>query len=579
MTKFVFVTGGVLSGIGKGAVAASVAKSFQFRDLDVDMIKIDPYLNVDPGTLNPIEHGEVFVTDEAWDFDPVEDTSFTIAEIDQDFGTYERFLNRDMHPRNNITSGQIYLSVLLRERAGSYLGRTVQIIPHITDEIKERIREVAERNSPDVLISEVGGTVGDIEASPFLEAIRQLRLEEPDDKTAIVHVTLVPYLETIGQLKTKPTQHSVKTLLSAGLQPDVVVGRSDRPLSDTAREKISLYSNVPKRAVISDPNIDILYRLPLLFERQGLGDYLCDNLRLRTRKPDFSGWEGTVSEFEGADEKVRIAMPGKYTQILDSYISINKALKHAGAKIGAMPKIEFVDTEPFENNPRKLELLEDYDGVLLTPGFGTRGAEGMIKASRKVLNSDVPFLGICFGAQIFFIAFCREHGLEGANSTEIEEDTPHPVVDLLPEQKNVNKKGGTMRLGGQEIQVKPETRLYEAYGEGRVIERFRHRYHLIMDYVEEMEDEGLIMSATDEDERIVNVVELDGEQWAVGVQFHPEFTSRPGKPNPVYLSFMKAALERKNSGDGSKDIDSGEDSDIKKPNPTSKIESKFDELK
>ncbi len=545
MTKYLFVTGGVLSGIGKGAVAASVGKSFQFRDLDVDMIKIDPYLNVDPGTLNPIEHGEVFVTHDAWDFQPSEDSSFTIAEIDQDFGAYERFLDKTMHPRNNITSGQVYLSVLLQERAGSYLGRTVQIIPHITDEIKDRIRAVAERNSPDILISEVGGTVGDIEASPYLEAIRQLRLEEPDDKTALIHVTLVPYLETIGQLKTKPTQHSVKTLLSAGLQPDVVVGRSDRPLSDAAKEKISLYSNVPKKAVVSDPRIRVLYELPLLFEKEGLGDYLCDILRIRARSPHLSSWEDTVQEFKDADEKIRIAMPGKYTQILDSYISINKALKHAAAKLGAELEIEFVDTERFEDDKRKLDVLEDYHGVLLTPGFGTRGAEGMIKASRKVLSTDIPFLGICFGGQLLFIAFCREKGLENANSTEVDPDTPYPVVDLLPEQKEVDKKGGTMRLGGQEILVKPGTKLHEAYGRDRVIERFRHRYHIITEYVEEMEDKGLVMSATDSEERIVNVVELEGDQWVMGVQFHPEFKSRPGNPNPVYLSFVEAALEEK----------------------------------
>ncbi|KXA98125.1 CTP synthetase [candidate division MSBL1 archaeon SCGC-AAA259I09] len=545
MTKFLFVTGGVLSGIGKGAAAASVGKSFQFRGLEVDMIKIDPYLNVDPGTLNPIEHGEVFVTDEVWDFNPSEDSSFTIAEIDQDFGTYERFLDKTMHPRNNITSGQVYLSVLLQERAGSYLGRTVQIIPHITDEIKNRIREVAKRNSPDILISEIGGTVGDIEASPFLEAIRQLRLEEPDDRTALIHVTLVPYMETIGQLKTKPTQHSVKTLLSAGLQPDIIVGRSDRPLSKPAKEKISLYSNVPKEAVISDPRISVLYELPLLFEKQGLGDYLCDLLRIRARSPDYSHWENIVNEFEEADEKVRIAMPGKYTQILDSYISINKALKHSAAKLGAEIKIEFVDTEPFEKNPRKLKVLEDYDGVLLTPGFGTRGAEGMIKASRKTLSTDIPFLGICFGAQLLFIAFCRENGLKKANSTEVDPDTPHPVVDLLPEQREISKKGGTMRLGGQEILIKKGTKLYEAYGKERIIERFRHRYHLIPEFVEQMEENGLILSATDVEERIVNVVELEGDHWVVGVQFHPEFTSRPGSPNPVYLSFVEAALEHK----------------------------------
>lgn len=547
MTKFIFVTGGVLSGIGKGAVAASVGKSFQFRDLEVDMIKIDPYLNVDPGTLNPIEHGEVFVTDQAWDFNPAEGSSFTIAEIDQDFGSYERFLDKTMHPRNNITSGQVYLSVLLQERAGGYLGRTVQIIPHITDEIKERIRAVAERDSPDILISEIGGTVGDIEASPFLEAIRQLRLEEPDHQIALIHVTLVPYLETIGQLKTKPTQHSVKRLLSAGLQPDVIVGRSDRPLSDSAKEKISLYGNVPKEAVISDPRLDILYELPLLFEKQGLGDYLCDNLRLRARTPSLSSWEDTVDEFRKADEEIRIAMPGKYTQILDSYISINKALKHSAAKLGADINIEFVDTEPFENDTKGLSQLEDYHGVVLTPGFGTRGAEGMIKASRKVLSTDIPFLGICFGAQLLFIAFCRENGLREANSAEVDPDTPQPVVDLLPEQKNISQKGGTMRLGGQEIDVKPGTRLHEAYGEDLVVERFRHRYHLIKDYVREMEEEGLVMSSTSEDGNIVNSVEIEDDQWVMGVQFHPEFTSRPGNPNPVYLSFVEAVLENKRS--------------------------------
>ena len=545
MTKFLFVTGGVLSGIGKGAAAASIAKSFQFRNLDVDMIKIDPYLNVDPGTLNPIEHGEVFVTEDAWNFDPTDEFSFTIAEIDQDFGTYERFLDRTMHPRNNITSGQVYLSVLLQERAGGYLGRTVQIIPHITDEIKDRIRAVAERNDPDVLISEIGGTVGDIEASPFLEAIRQLRLEEPDHETALIHVTLVPYLETIGQLKTKPTQHSVKTLLSAGLQPDAIIGRSDRPLSEAAREKISLYSNVPKEAVVSDPRIDVLYELPLLFEKQGLGDHLCDVLRLRARRPSLSSWEQVVDQFKQAEERIKIAMPGKYTQILDSYMSINKALKHSAAKLGAKVEIEFLDTEAMEEDPERLKVLEDYHGVLLTPGFGTRGAEGMINVSRRVLSEDIPFLGICFGSQLLFIAFCRENGLDGANSTEIDADTPHPVVDLLPEQKDVSKKGGTMRLGGHDVYIKEDSLLHEAYDKEQVIERFRHRYHLISDYVEDMEEEGLRLSATDRTGKIVNAIELKGDQWVVGVKFHPEFTSRPGKPNPVYLSFMEAALERK----------------------------------
>ncbi|KXB02656.1 CTP synthetase, partial [candidate division MSBL1 archaeon SCGC-AAA261G05] len=503
------------------------------------------YLNVDPGTLNPIEHGEVFVTDEVWEFEPSKDSSFTTAEVDQDFGTYERFLDKPIHPRNNITTGQVYLLVLLQERVGGFLGQTVQIIPHITDEIKRRIREVAERDSLDVLITEVGGTVGDIEASPFLEAIRQLRLEEEKCQTALVHVTLVPYLETIGQLKTKPTQHSVKTLLSAGLQPDVIVARSDRVLSEDARRKISLYSNVPPEAVISDPRIPTLYELPLLFERQGLGDYLCDVLRLRARKPRLSPWEKMVQRFKECDEGVRIAMPGKYTEILDSYISINKALEHAAAELGAKAQIEFVDTEAFEKDPSKLERLGNYDGILLTPGFGTRGAEGMIKTSQKAFSMNIPFLGICFGAQLLFIAFCRENGLSEANSTEIDSHTPDPVVDLLPEQKEISEKGGTMRLGSHEIRVKSGTRLFDAYGNKKVVERFRHRYHLIPEYVEKMNEHGLVASATDKDERIINAIEVEGDQWIMGVQFHPEFRSRPDKPNPVYSSFIKAALTRK----------------------------------
>jgi CTP synthase len=545
MPKYVFITGGVLSGIGKGVSSAAVAKLFQFRGFNVDVIKIDPYLNVDPGTLNPIEHGEVFVTEDVWEFTPSEGFAFRIAETDQDFGTYERFLDKSIHPHNSITGGQVYLSTVLRERAGEYSGRTVQMIPHITDEIKRRIRAVAEAEAIDVLVVEIGGTVGDIEGGSFLEAVRQFRLEEGHGKAVLIHVTLVPYLGAIGQLKTKPTQHSVKTLLSAGLQPDVVLCRSEKPLTHEAKEKISLYSNTPKEAVISGPEIPIIYELPLLLEAQGLGDYLCKLLDMRPRKSETALWEDTISKFKKAREQLRIAMPGKYVKILDSYVSICEALKHASAGLGANVEIEYVDIEPIEKDPGKLDALEEYDGILLTPGFGTRGAEGMITAAGKALSSKIPFLGICFGAQSFFIAFCRSMDLREANSAEVDPNTPCPVVDLMPEQREISGKSGTMRLGGHEVFIKSGTKLFDAYGSKKTVERFRHRYHIIPSYTRKAEKRGLVVSATDESGEIINAIETKGDHWMVGVQFHPEFTSRPNKPSPVYTSFIRAALERK----------------------------------
>ena len=549
MTKYIFVTGGVLSGLGKGVVTASIGKLFQFRGYKVDVIKIDPYLNVDPGTLNPIEHGEVFVCEYVWNFTPVKGYEFRIAEIDQDFGTYERFLDINMHPANNITSGQIYLSVILKERKGEYLGRTIQVIPHITDEIKRRIREVARRSKPDILLVEVGGTCGDIEAMPYLEAIRQFRLEEPEN-TALVHVTLVPYLETVGQLKTKPTQHSVRTLQSMGLQPDVIVGRAPFELPEDVKEKISLFCNVPKEAVISDPNLDVIYELPLIFERQGLGEYLCRILKLPPKKPDaraYKEWKALVSMFKAPKDYVTILMPGKYCMITDSYISINEALKHAGAHCGVRVKIKWVETETFEDDPGLLEEeMKKVDGVLLTPGFGSRGVEGMILSARYAIEKDIPFLGICFGCQLLFVAFARYvMGLHGANSTEVDPDTPHPVVDLLPEQKAIDEKGGTMRLGGQVVRVIKNTKLYEAYKKERIVERFRHRYHIIPEYAEKGKKYGLIISATDEKGRIINAIEIKNAKWIVGVQFHPEFKSRPNRPSPVYLEFIKEVIKHK----------------------------------
>ncbi|MGB9709782.1 CTP synthase [Infirmifilum uzonense] len=550
-TRFVFVTGGVVSGLGKGVVTASIGKLFQMRGLRVDVIKADPYLNVDPGTLNPIEHGEVFVCEDVWEFEPAPGYKFRIAEIDQDFGTYERFLDVNMHPSNNITSGQVYLSVILKERAGIYLGRTIQVIPQITDEIKSRIRAVAERSKPDVLIVEVGGTVGDIEAMPFLEAIRQFRLEQPPGTTALVHVTLVPYLSSLGQLKTKPTQHSVKELQSMGLQPDVIIGRSDRELPEDVRKKISLYCNVPPEAVYSDPDLENIYKLPLLLEEQGLGRYLGKILGL-PRDPipgKMKEWIGVSEQFSSFKDEVIVAMPGKYTMIQDSYISINEALNHAGASLGVRVKRIYIEGEEFERNPGKVEeILGKADGILLTPGFGTRGVDGMIYSARFALERRKPFLGICFGAQLMFIAFMRYVvGLKEAHSTEIDPNTRYPVVDLLPEQKEATLKGGTMRLGAYPVKIRKGSMLYEAYGEELVYERFRHRFHINPAFTGLAEERGLVVSSTDPSGRIVNSIEYPQGGWIVGVQFHPEFKSRPGKPSPVYKAFIKAVLEYKKS--------------------------------
>ncbi|MDW8021202.1 MAG: CTP synthase [Nitrososphaerota archaeon] len=554
MVKYVFVTGGVVSGLGKGVVTASIAKLFQFRGLNVDVIKMDPYLNVDPGTLNPIEHGEVFVCDDVWEFEPAPGYRFRIAEVDQDFGTYERFLDKNMHPSNNITSGQVYLSVILRERVGEYLGKTIQVIPHITGEIKQRIRAVAQRNNPDALLIEVGGTVGDIEAMPFLEAIRQLRLEEGVGNTALIHVTLVPFLETVGQFKTKPTQHSVKVLQSSGLQPDIIIGRSMGELTQDVREKIGLFCNVPVEAVISDPDLDVIYELPLRFESQGLGDYLCKILRLDVGRDEgaLKAWREVVNLYTSAEGEVAVLMPGKYTLIQDSYISINMALDHAGAFNGIRVRRTYLDTELYERDSKKFyDLLESSDGILLTPGFGSRGVEGMIEAARYALKNDKPFLGICFGCQLLFIAFAREVlGLGDANSTEIDPGTRHPVVDLLPEQRCEKVLGGTMRLGAHPIRILKDTKLYEAYRSELVYERFRHRYHLNPNYVKSAEQKGLKISATDVEGKMVNAIEIVGKKWIVGVQFHPEFKSRPYRPSPVYYSFIRELIVKKSAGDG-----------------------------
>ena len=550
MTKYIFVTGGVLSGLGKGVVTASIAKLLQMRGYSVDVIKIDPYLNVDPGTLNPIEHGEVFVCEHSWHFKPAEGYSFTIAEVDQDFGTYERFLNKNIEPYNNITSGQIYLTVILKERVGKYLGKTIQVIPHITDEIKNRIRIVAKKSKPDVLLIEIGGTVGDIEAMPFLEAVRQFRLEEGPGNTLLVHITLVPYLETVGQLKSKPTQHSVKILQSTGLQPDIIVCRAPFELTEDIKRKISLFCSVPYEAVISDPDMETVYEIPILFEKQGLGEYICRLLGLGTNRliqDEYLKWSKIVNMFKQPTDYVEIAMPGKYTFITDSYISINEALRHAAAWNGVKIKIRWIETEIFEEDIGKLEEeLSKVDGILLTPGFGRRGVEGMISVAEYALNSPIPFLGICFGAQLLFVAFYRSiMGYKTANTTEVDPNTPYPVVDLLPEQKSIKMKGGTMRLAAHKVYIKKNTKLYDAYKKEVVLERFRHRYHIIKEYAQKAKEYGLIVSATDATGNIINAIEVDGEGWTIGVQFHPEFKSRPESPSPIYLTFIKEIIKYK----------------------------------
>ena len=546
-TNFVFITGGVLSGIGKGVTTASIAKLFQFRGYDIRIIKIDPYLNIDPGTLNPIEHGEVFVTDQTWTFKPVSDFDFQISEIDLDFGTYERFTGMEVHPSQNITSGQIYISVILEERKGGFLGRTVQIIPHVTERIKQRIWEVVEKEPvPNVLLVEIGGTVGDIEASPFLEAVRQLVSEQGHDNTAVVHVTLVPYIKSVGEFKTKPTQHSVRTLQSLGLQPDIMICRAEQHLPDPAKEKIALFCNVPKERVISNPDIPVIYQLPLSFEDEGLGTTLVNHFGLEPREPKTETWANMVKSFENVSEKVVIAMPGKYTTLGDSYKSINQALSHAAASFGAQVEIKWIETEERDTEECLTEDLSDVDGVLLTPGFGERGVEGMICAANVTLESKIPLLGICYGAQLSTVAFARKvMGWKGAHTTEVDVDSLYPVVDLMDEQKLMEDKGGTMRLGGHDVVIVKGTRLHEIYKTDTVHERFRHRFHLIDRYLNKMDDKGLKISAYDSTGHIINAIEHVNHPFWIGVQYHPEFKSRPDDPHPLYLGLIMAALEYK----------------------------------
>lgn len=533
MTKWIFVSGGVLSGLGKGLFSASASKLLQSKGHKVVPIKCDGYLNVDPGTMNPFEHGEVFVLNDG-------------GEVDMDFGHYERFLGINGKFDWNLTSGKVFKSVIEKERKGEYLGKTVQLIPHVTEEIKNRFEEVADNEDADIVIIEVGGTVGDMENEIFLEAIRQMRNEKKEEDTAYIHLTLVPYLESVGELKTKPTQHSIKDLQERGIKPDFIIGRSDRELNDKIKEKISLFCNVPKEAVISNRNIGNIYRLPLLLEEQNMDELLLDKLKLSDGEEDLKEWRRLVEAMENPKDKLKIAMCGKYTDLEDSYVSIIEALKHASAHKDVEVKLKWIETTNIENNEESVErALKDVDGVIIPGGFGSRGAEGKIKVARFSRENDIPILGLCLGLQIMVTEYARNVcGLEDANSTEVDQNTDHPVVFILPEQREIDEKGGTMRLGGEKTVVKEETRAENIYQEDEIEERFRHRYEVNPNYYKSLKENGLVFSGSAKGENIKQIIELPEKKhpFYFGTQFHPEFTSSLEDPSPVFMKFVESCL-------------------------------------
>ena len=529
-TKYVFVTGGVVSGLGKGICAASLGRLLKQRGVRVRNQKLDPYINVDPGTMSPYQHGEVFVTDDG-------------AETDLDLGHYERFVDEDLTGNSSVSSGKIYWSVLNRERRGDYLGATVQIIPHITNEIKERIYAMAGEDV-DVVICEIGGTVGDIESQPFLEAIRQVAAERPHGDVAFIHVPLVVEIPGSGELKSKPTQHSVKELLSLGIQPDVLVCRCDAPLTEDIRRKIALFCNVEPACVIQNATAQTLYEVPLLLAKEGLDEVVCRKLGLITHQPDLREWSAMVKREKSASRQVTIALVGKYTQLHDAYLSVVESLHHAGTANDAVVDIRWVDSETL--TPENLDtVLGDVSGVLVPGGFGDRGVEGMILACRYAREHGVPYLGICLGMQMAVVEFARDVlGWKDADSAEFSETTAHPVIALMPDQVNVTEKGGTMRLGKYPCVLKEGSRSRALYGMAEISERHRHRFEFNNDYRTQMERAGLVLAGLSPNERLVEIVELPDHPWFVGAQFHPEFKSRPDHAHPLFYGFVEAALKR-----------------------------------
>jgi CTP synthase len=533
-TRFIFITGGVVSSLGKGIAAASIGRLLVSRGLDVQLQKFDPYINVDPGTMSPFQHGEVFVTEDG-------------AETDLDLGHYERFTDANTNRASNVTAGGIYNTVIRRERRGDYLGATVQVVPHITNEIKQRIRLMADSSDVDFVVTEIGGTVGDIESLPFLESIRQFPVEVGRRRCMFIHLTLVPYIGHAGELKTKPTQHSVNELRRIGIAPDMVICRSEGELSTDIRSKIALFASLPVEAVVSGYDVDDIYRVPLAFHAQGVDDFILrEHFGLDIGEPDLSEWEAITLRARAADRTVRIALVGKYVKLEDAYLSVAEALRHAGVHHDAKVQIDWVDSEAV-GDPEVTQRLQQADGILIPGGFGGRGWEGKIRAAQIAREQKIPYLGICLGMHVAVSEFARHvAGMEGANSTEMDLETPFPVIDLLPEQKEIADMGGTMRLGADPVKLHDATRIRSLYGEAVVYERHRHRYEVNNHLRRRLEHAGLICSGTSPDERLVEAIELAVQEhpFYVASQYHPEFKSRPERPAPLFFEFVGAALER-----------------------------------
>ena len=530
MTKFVFVTGGVVSSIGKGIVAASLGRLLKSRNYSVSILKLDPYINVDPGTMSPYQHGEVFVTKDG-------------AETDLDLGHYERFTDTSMSRLNSVTTGSIYQSVINKERRGDYNGGTVQVIPHITNEIKERIERVANNTNPDVVIVEIGGTVGDIESLPFMEAIRQFRKEVGRRNVVYMHVTLVPWISTAGEMKTKPTQHSVKELRSIGIQPNILICRCIQPLPQGIKEKLSEFCDVPVEAVINSPDASSIYEVPLIMEREGLATQVIDLLQLEQRTPDLTQWQGLVERMQTSTQEVKIALVGKYTQLGDAYLSVAEALRHGSIATGARLEIKWVNSEDLEEQGAAA-LLADVQGIVVPGGFGIRGVEGKIAAIKYAREQGIPFLGLCLGMQSATIEWARNVAkLDRANSTEFDADTPNPVIALLPEQQDVVDLGGTMRLGLYACRLEENTLAHKLYHQEVIYERHRHRYEFNNIYRKLFLDSGYLVSGTSPDTRLVEIIELPHHPFFIATQFHPEFQSSPSLPHPLFTGFMSAALK------------------------------------
>ncbi len=527
-TKYIFVTGGVVSSLGKGIAAASLGRLLVERGLRVTILKFDPYLNVDPGTMSPFQHGEVFVTDDG-------------AETDLDLGHYERFIDRALSQANNVTTGRIYLNVITKERRGEYLGSTVQVIPHITDEIKSAIKRISPEN--DVVIVEVGGTVGDIESQPFLEAIRQFRHDVGRENAIFIHLTLVPWIAAAGELKTKPTQHSVRELMEIGIQPDILIVRTERPISDDIKRKIALFCNVEFGAVVESPDVRTIYEIPLRFHEQGLDEKVVQKLSLQTNAPDLGQWRGLVRRILDPHDRVRIAIVGKYTEYADSYKSVHEALIHGGIANDVAVEIRWISSESFANAERSAALLSGYDGLLVPGGFGVRGVEGMVEAIQHARTSGLPFFGICLGMQVAIIEFARNVlGLEGSHSSEFAPECDNPVISLMESQQYVTDMGGTMRLGAYPCRLARGSRAAESYGLPEVSERHRHRYEVSNAYRDQFVQHGMRLSGLSPDGQLVEIVELPAHPWFIGCQFHPELQSRPTRPHPLFAGFISAAV-------------------------------------